>query len=166
MRAVRALGLTLAFTVLGSGAAIACVPPADWSPEREQQADDAQLIQANFIYRAVIEDPQPGNGEFPEELSEMRIRRTQLLWGSGAPPVVTISEDDFYYARCARGNLHPTVQLGGQEPGWPTIRDGLGVTVIGRISDDPPDLFILVDGAPGTKETLRRFAHNLRNLER
>lgn len=96
----------------------------------------------------------------------MRIRRTETLWGVGAPQLITISDDDFYYSRCARGNLHPAVQLGGQEPGWPRIREGLGVTVIGRIGDDPPNLFILVDGAPGTQETLRLFANNLRNLDR
>lgn len=95
----------------------------------------------------------------------MRIRRTKLLWGTGAPQVLSISSSDGYGSMCERGNLAAAMQFSG-EHGWPQIDDGLGVTVIGRIGDIPSNMFILVDGAPDTLETLRRFETNLRNLER
>lgn len=135
-------------------------------------SDDALLLKANFIYRGVIQNPRAEAGAYTDDagvsdLTSMTIRRTRLFWGSTrAPQSVSISNEAYYYAQCARGNLHASVQLGGREAGWPQIREGLGVTVIGQIGDEAARLFILVDGAPGTVETLRRFERNLRNLER
>ena len=164
VRRVRALLIASAFAGLAPVAAFACTPPLNWTPERQAAWDDEELLQANFIFRGVIENPT-AEYDPPADLSRMLIRRTRLFWGVGAPETVSISEAEGYYSRCARGNLHPATQFSG-EPGWPEIRHGLGVTVIGRIGDEAPNLFILVDGAPGTEETLRRFERNLRNLER
>ncbi len=81
----------------------------------------------------------------------MDIRRERVFWGSGARQLVQLPWD--YFSQCPRGNLRAAELLGV------SLRNGLGVTVIGRSEDmaRPEDLIILVDGLPDTERVLSRF---------
>lgn|GEM_PF-807098 len=156
MRAVRlvltaALGLTFASAPL---AAWACTPAADYY-ERRQEYEDQQLLRATILFRGVIEDFQAPDGQYGD--TTMVIRGTQTFWGRGAPDRVVIPRE--YFSNCARGNLHAAVDMWGEYPDLPRVRNGLGVTLIGRREDvtAPWDFVILVDHAPDTQRMLRRF---------
>ena len=155
MRAVRvwltALGLISAAAV--ASPALACVPAPD-AFERRFEYEEQQLREATLLYRGVIEDLR--HDPFGE--TTMVIRRTETLEGRGAPDRLVIPWE--YFANCARGNLHPAVDLEGEYADLPLVRNGLAVTLIGRPEhvEAPWDFIILVDGAPDSERVLRRYA--------
>ncbi|MDO9586814.1 MAG: hypothetical protein Q7J13_02675 [Brevundimonas sp.] len=137
-----ALGIALA---LAPAAALACTP-VTMTPEQRDAVEDRQLLNATVLYRGVIENYRDEDGS-----QTMRIRRTRTLWGADAPSRLELPSDHF--SQCPRGNQR-AAHLFGVE-----LRDGLGVTVLGRPEDAsrPWDLTILVDGASDTQRVLRRF---------
>jgi hypothetical protein len=123
--------------------------------ERRQEYEDEQLLRATILFRGVIEDFQAPDGQYGD--TTMMIRWTQTFWGRGAPGQIVIPRE--YFSNCARGNLHAAVDMWGEHPGLPRVRNGLGVTLLGRREDvsAPWDFIILVDSAPDTQRVLRRF---------
>jgi len=150
--------VTMLLAAAGSPA-LACSPPPDYV-ENFQRYEDRELLRATVLYRGVVENVrQDAAGE-----TILNIRRVRTFWGQGAPSVIRISTE--YFAQCARGNLHYAVQetdepsptsVGGPRP--PEVRNGLGVTVLGRPEDvDLPSNFtILVDRFGDTQRVLARF---------
>jgi hypothetical protein len=130
------------------------VPPPDHI-ERAQAYEDQDLRRATILFRGVIENLQQPDGRYGDVT--MAVRRTQTFWGRGAPERIVIPRE--YFANCARGNLHAAVDGSGEFPGLPIVRNGLGVTLLGRPEDvaAPWDFVILVDHAPDTQRVLRRF---------
>lgn len=149
LTALFCLGLVAAPAV-----ASACVPPPDYR-ERWQEYEDQNLLRSTVLFRGVIEDLDQPEGRYGDVT--MAIRRTQSFWGRGAPERIIIPRE--YFSNCARGNLHAAVDGYGEFPGLPVVRNGLGVTLLGRTEDAsmPWDFIILVDGAPDTQRVLRRF---------
>lgn len=134
--------------------AAACVPPADHI-ERRQEYEDQDLRRATVLFRGVIEDLQQPQGRYGDVT--MTIRRTRTFWGAGARERIVIPRE--YFMNCARGNLHAAVDGYGEFTGLPVVREGLGVTLIGRPedADAPWNFVVLVDNAPDTQRVLRRF---------
>lgn len=132
----------------------ACTPPPDHI-ERWQEYEDQHLRRATLLFRGVIEDFQQPDGQYGD--ATMVIRRTRSSWGRGSPERIVIPRE--YFFSCARGNLHAAVDMWGEHPGFPRVRNGLSVTLIGRAEDAsaPWDFVILVDGTPDTQRVLRRF---------
>ncbi len=153
VRIVLAAVLGLAFSCVPRAVA-ACMPPPDFY-ERRQEYEDEQLLRATVMFRGVIEDFQAPDGQYGD--TTMVIRQTQTTWGRGAPSRVVIPRE--YFSNCARGNLHAAVDMWGELPELPRVRNGLGVTLLGRGEDEsaPWDFIILVDNAPDTQRVLRRF---------
>lgn len=139
--------------------AMACSPPPDYY-ERREQYEDQQLLRATVLYRGVVENVrQDESGE-----TILDIRLTQVLWGGGAPALISITAE--YFVQCAEGNLHYAVQetdypsrLPAGAPRPPRVQNGLGVTILGRPEDaDLPSRFmILVDDFEDTRRVLERF---------
>lgn len=134
--------------------ASACTPAPDYI-ERRQEYEDQHLRRATLLFRGVIEDLQQPDGQYGDVT--MVIRRTRSFWGRGSPERIVIPRE--YFFSCARGNLHAAVDMYGEHPGLPRVRNGLGVTLLGRAEDasSPWDFVILVDDAPDTQRVLRRF---------
>lgn len=130
------------------------MPPPDYY-ENRQAYEDRDLNRATVLFRGVIENFQQPGGRYDDVT--LTIRRTRTFWGANAPGLVLIPRE--YFSNCARGNLHPAVDLAGDSPGLPVVRNGLGVTLLGRPGDvsEPWNFVILVDGAPDTQRVLRRF---------
>lgn len=153
---MRAFLVALAFLgcVVAPAGASACTPPPDHI-ERWQEYEDQDLRRATLLFRGVIEDFQQPDGQYGDVT--MVIRRTRTFWGRGSPERVVIPRE--YFSNCARGNLHAAVDMGGEHPGLPRVRDGLGLTPLGRADDalSPWNFVILVDNAPDTQRVLRRF---------
>lgn len=151
-----ALGMSVA---VGDNAS-ACSPPPDYV-QRAEFYEDQSLQRASVLFRGVIENFHQPDGVHGD--ATMTIRRTQAFWGRGAPAEVRIPRE--YFSNCARGNLHGAVDQYGRFPGLPIVRNGLGVTVLGRPEDAsaPWDFIILVDGAEDTQRVLRRFQELKRN---
>lgn len=149
LTALMCLGFVAAPTV-----ASACMPPPDFR-ERWQDYEDQHLQRATLLFRGVIEDLDQPEGRYGDVT--MVIRRTQSLWGLGAPERIIIPRE--YFSNCARGNLHAALDEYGEFPGLPVVRNGLGVTLLGRPEDasTPWAFVILVDGAPDTERVLSRF---------
>ena len=162
VRAVKAI-LALAWLVGAGfmpGVAHACVPAADFQV-RHEYYEDQSLLRATVLYRGVIENVrQDASGE-----TILDIRLTRTFWGRGAPRLIHITTE--YFAQCARGNLHWAVQETDSPSriwpeGWPRpprVRNGLGVTVLGRPEDAgmPSNFTILVDHSEDTQRVLARF---------
>jgi len=125
--------------------ALAC-SPVPRTPEQQGAVEDRQLREATVLYRGTIENMRQEDGS-----RVMDIRRERVFWGSGARQLVQLPWD--YFSQCPRGNLRAAELLGV------SLRNGLGVTVIGRSEDmaRPEDLIILVDGLPDTERVLSRF---------
>lgn len=140
--------------VAAPAVASACMPPPDFR-ERWQEYEEQNLLRTTVLFRGVIEDLQEPEGRYGDVT--MVIRRTESFWGSGAPERIVIPRE--YFSNCARGNLHAAVDGYGEFPGLPVVRNGLGVTLLGRAEDvsAPWDFVILVDDAPDTQRVLRRF---------
>lgn len=153
---MRTLGIALACLgcVAAPAIASACTPAPDYI-ERRQEYEDQHLRRATVLFRGVIEDLDQPEGRYGDVT--MVIRRTRSFWGHGAPERIVIPRE--YFSNCARGNLHAAVDGYGEFPGLPVVRNGLGVTLLGRSEDasTPWDFVILVDGAPDTQRVLRRF---------
>ena len=109
------------------------------------QREDARLQSATVLFRGVVEDVQKDDG------ISMTIRRTQVLWGHGAPDHIRIVPD--YFGVCPLGNLW-AIDL-------EALQNGLSVTVLGEASHANENgvaaMFVLVDGDPDTQRILRRF---------
>ena len=125
--------------------ALAC-SPVPRTPERQSAVEDDQLREATVLYRGTIENLREEDGS-----QVMDIRRERVFWGSGAPELLQLPWG--YFSQCPRGNLRAADLFGV------SLRNGLGVTVIGRSEDmtRPEDLTILVDGIPDTERVLGRF---------
>lgn len=138
--ALVALGL-----VMSPVTALACRPVAT-TPEQRAAIEDRQLQEATVLYRGTIENLREEDGS-----QTMRIRRARVFWGSGAPQVLELPWG--YFSQCPRGNLRAADLFGVH------LRNGLGVTVLGRREDmaRPEDLIILVDGTADTERVLSRF---------
>ena len=142
--------ITAAMACLAVTPALACSPIPMTDAQREA-AEDHNLQEATVFFRGVIENYQPGEYGW----GTLDIRWTRTLWGSGAPSRISIPPE--YFANCARGNLHVAVEYQGRGEGVPAVRNGMGVTVIGRSQDAPWDFIILVDGSEDTQRVVRRF---------
>jgi hypothetical protein len=153
MRLFLATLICLAF-VAAHAAAFACTPPPDYH-ERRRHYEDQDLLRATLLFRGVIENLQQPEGRYGDVT--MEIRRTRSFWGHGAPQKIVIPRE--YFHNCARGNLHAAVDHYGEFPDFPVVRNGLGVTLLGRAEDasEPWNFLILVDGAPDTQRVLGRF---------
>jgi hypothetical protein len=129
---------------------VACTP-IFMTPEQRDAIEDQHLLEATVLFRGVIED-FVDDGD-----ATMVIRRTRTFWGRGAPARIVIPRE--YFSNCARGNLHGAVDMDGRFPGLPRVRNGSGVTVLGRPdqASAPWDFIILVDNAPDTQRVLHRF---------
>lgn len=140
--------------VAAPAVASACTPAADYV-ERRQEYEDQHLRRATLLFRGVIEDLRQPDGQYGDVT--MVIRRTRSFWGRGSPEQIVIPRE--YFSSCARGNLHAAMDMRGEHPGFPRVRNGLGVTLLGRAEDvsAPWDFVILVDDAPDTQRVLRRF---------
>ncbi len=158
MRLPAALSVAMLLAAAGSPA-LACTPPEDYV-EHIQRYEDQELLRATVLYRGVVENVRRDAGG--EMTLDIRLVRT--FWGRGAPSVVHVTTD--YFFQCARGNLHYAVQETGEPsrlpagaPTPPPVRNGLGVTVLGRPEDvDLPSSFtILVDNFNDTQRVLARF---------
>lgn len=149
LTALACLGL-----IASPSVASACVPPGDHI-ERRQDNEDRHLRRATVLFRGVIEDLEQPAGRYGDVT--LTIRQTRSFWGRGAPRQIVIPRE--YLSNCARGNLHPALDLYGEHPDFPVVRNGLGVTLLGRPEDvsAPWDFIILVDGSPDTQRVLRRF---------
>ncbi|MFN7620951.1 MAG: hypothetical protein ACK5RN_12645, partial [bacterium] len=125
--------------------ALAC-SPVPRTPEQQGAVEDRQLREATVLYRGTIENLREEEGS-----RVMDVRRERVFWGSGARQLVQLPWD--YFSQCPRGNLRVAELFGV------SLRNGLGVTVIGRLEDmtRPEDLIILVDGLPDTERVLSRF---------
>ena len=125
--------------------ALAC-SPVPRTPEQQGAVEDRQLREATVLYRGTIENLREEEGS-----RVMDVRRERVFWGSGARQLVQLPRD--YFSQCPRGNLRVAELFGV------SLRNGLGVTVIGRLEDmtRPEDLIILVDGLPDTERVLSRF---------
>jgi len=134
--------------------ASACTPAPDYI-ERWQEYEDQHLRRARLLFRGVIEDLQQPDGQYGDVT--MVIRRTRSVWGPGSPEQIVIPRE--YFSNCARGNLHAAVDMWGEHPDFPRVKNGLGVTVLGRAEDAsaPWNFVILVDDAPDTQRVLRRL---------
>ncbi|WP_313001571.1 hypothetical protein [Brevundimonas sp.] len=155
-----ALIIAVAIAFFNAAPALTCTPAIDYI-ENRQLYEDRQLNEATVLFRGVIE-----NTEFKNGVATMTIRSTRTFWGTRTPPRIIIEAE--YYHLCARGNLHFAVQEtvspltpppGVPKPDMPIVRNGLGVTILGRPEDaaSPWDLTILVDHAPDTQRVLHRF---------
>ncbi|RSB47915.1 hypothetical protein EGK63_00185 [Brevundimonas sp. 357] len=133
---------------------LACTPSPNYV-ERRQEYEDQGLRRATVLFRGIIENYQQPDGRYGN--ATMEIRRTQTFWGRGEPDRLAIPWE--YFVNCAHGNLHAAVDQYGEHPGLPVVRNGLGVTLLGRLEDAsaPWDFIILVDNAPDTQRVLRRF---------
>ena len=158
MRAILAAVLLVGFHAAANPAA-ACTPPADYV-ERHEYYEDQQLRRATVLYRGVVENVRQDQND--ETILDIRL--TRLLWGEGAPALISITTE--YFAQCAAGNLHYAVQetdapsiLPEGAPRPPRVQNGLGVTILGRPEDaDLPSRFtILVDDFEDTQRVLARF---------
>lgn len=153
---MRTILIALAFLGLVAAPAVAsaCMPPPDYI-ERWQEYEDQHLLRATLLFRGVIEDLQEPDGQYGDVT--MVIRRTPSFWGLGVSERIIIPRE--YFSNCARGNLHAAVDMWGEQPEFPRVRNGLGVTLIGRAEDAsaPWDFVILVDDAPDTQRVLSRF---------
>ncbi len=139
----------------------ACTTTADHH-QRWREYEDQKLLDATLLFRGVVEDlRRPEGGDVT-----MAIRRTRSFWGHGAPERVVIPRE--YFSSCAGGNLHAAVVGFGEFGDLPSVRNGLGVTVLGRVEDaaTPWDYVILVDTAADTQRVLRRFSELKRTQER
>ena len=145
-----------------SAGAIACTPPPDWTAAKQREEEDRAILEADVFYRGVmgnvdISDFASGDtSEASFNKPIVTIRRTRTLWGSGAPAALTLPWG--YLVVCPLPNLMDAYWE--TKDGNPVLRDGWGVTVIGRredFSDRPDRLFILIDGAPETSRIVSRF---------
>ena len=125
--------------------ALACTPIAT-TPAQQRAEEDRQLLGATILFRGVIEDLHD-----PDNDTTMVIRRTQTLWGDGAPERINIVR--YYFATCPLGNLWAAEAS--------ELHNGLGVTVLGDAAyateDGLRSMFVLVDGDPDTQRLLSRF---------
>lgn len=144
-------------TALIAAPALACTPPEDHA-DRWRDYEDMGLREATFMFRGVVEGFVPV-GDDPDDMAfaDLDIRRTETILGEHLPDRLEIRSDEFYYAACARGNLHAAVNFQGLEHRWPRVSNGVGVIVIGAGGWGPAMMFILVEGAPRTDEIVRRF---------
>ena len=124
--------------------AISCSQTAT-SITTEREREDAHLESATVLFRGVVEDVRKDDG------TSLTIRRTEVLWGEGAPEQIRIVPD--YFAVCPLGNLW-AIDLDA-------LQNGLSVTVIGEVSHANEDgiaaMFVLVDSDPDTRRILGRF---------
>ena len=162
MRAVRAVLAAILLVAAGAAPAVAMAcsvnPGYNENPERYE---DAQLLRATVLYRGVVENVRrDANGGII-----LDIRLTRTFWGRGAPRLIHFTTE--YFSQCAEGNLHWAIQETHSPariwpegvPRLPRVRNGLGVTVLGRPEDARmPSLFtILVDHSEDTQRVLARF---------